>query len=181
MVAKYYFDARLEREKAQLTDLINKSVEPLRASLQQETNRLSAEQTRVTDRLQTMFSTLQTERAQAIKELYAKIVKVESLLNFITVAKTITAESAEDYQEAVSALIDYYLPNRIWLPSAVSDQVNELRSTFFAMQKTINSADRNVRISKEFHQGLVAAKSTTARTLEEVSDSFRALLGAEIV
>ncbi len=81
----------------------------------------------------------------------------------------------------MSALIDYYLPNRIWLPSAVSDQVNELRSTFFAMQKTINSADRNVRISKEFHQGLVAAKSTTARTLEEVSDSFRALLGAEIV
>jgi len=96
MVAKYYFDARLEREKAQLTDLINKSVEPLRASLQQETNRLSAEQTRVTDRLQTMFSTLQTERAQAIKELYAKIVKVESLLNFITVEKTITAGNGRE-------------------------------------------------------------------------------------
>jgi hypothetical protein len=80
----------------------------------------------------------------------------------------------------VAAFINYYLPNRIWLPSVVSDQVNELRSTFFSMQKAIALAERDVPITDDFKTGLIVAKGATARTLEEVSASFRELLGAEL-
>jgi hypothetical protein len=61
----------------------------------------------------------------------------------------------------------------------VSDQVGELRSTFWSLGKALRRCPHDVPLSAEFRQGLHAIKFATARALEEVSATFRELLGAE--
>ncbi len=168
LIAKYYFDARLERDKAQLLDAVNAKVEPLKASLQWQT-----------DRLHTMFSALQTERLQAIKDLYIKIVNVEALLNYLAVEKTVSNESVASFSEAVHAFITYYLANRIWFPKAVSDQVDDLRSSVSSLQKVLAKAALDIPPAIDLHDVIKVMRSDAARSLEEISISFRELLGVE--
>jgi hypothetical protein len=157
-----YFGARLERDKA---------------GWERQLNGLTAEQARVTNRLQATFSGLQTERARVIKDLYARIVRVEVILNEITLAKAVDGPVLARYRSAVSQFIDYYLPNRIWLPVDISNQVGELRSTFFSLQKRLAEPGP---FDENFKKGLIVVAGATRQALEEVSASFRALLGAEM-
>lgn len=159
-----YFAARLERDKA---------------GWERQLQDLSAEQTRVTNRLQATFSELQTERARTIKDLYARIVRVEVILNEITLAKTVDASALARYRSAVAQFIDYYLPNRIWLPVDLSNQVGELRSVFFSLQKQLASVPPG-QFDESVKKGLIVVTGATRQTLEEVSAAFRALLGAEM-
>ncbi|HEY3675141.1 MAG TPA: hypothetical protein VGK84_04050 [Candidatus Tumulicola sp.] len=160
-----YFGAKLERQ---------------RAGWERELQDVTAEQTRLTNRLQATFSELQTERARVIKDLYARIVRVEIILNEITLSKAVDETLSARFHSAVAQFVDYYLPNRIWLPVEISDQVGELRSTYFSMQKQLagvppGSFDDNLK------KGLIVVTGATRHTLEEVSASFRALLGAEML
>jgi hypothetical protein len=160
-----YVGARLEREKA---------------GWERELQGVTAEQARVTNRLQATFSELQTERARIIKDLYARIVRVEVILNEITLAKAIDAAVSARFRSAVSQFIDYYLPNRIWLPVDISDQIGELRSIYFSMQKQLADAQLGP-FDENLKKGLIVVTGATRHTLEEVSASFRALLGAEML
>jgi hypothetical protein len=166
-IAQAYFNTKLENQKT---------------GLQEKLSAVEAEQTRLTNRLQATFSTLQTERAHAIKELYARIVRVEAILNEITLAGALRANDVTRYHTAVSDFVGYYLPNRIWLPSEISNQVGELRSTFSSLGKVLTKevADGpSPSLDAGFKKGLVVVKGATAHALEDVSSSFRALLGAE--
>ncbi|MBV8531332.1 MAG: hypothetical protein JO104_08440 [Candidatus Eremiobacteraeota bacterium] len=129
--------------------------------------------------MQATFSELQTERARVIKDLYARIVRVEVVLNEITLAKMVDAAALGRFRSAVSQFIDYYLPNRIWLPVGLSDQIGELRSTYFSMQKQFDDAKLG-HYDENLKKGLIVVTGATRQTLEEVSASFRALLGAEM-
>jgi hypothetical protein len=160
-----YFGNRLERDKA---------------GWEAQLDRVKTEQDRVSDRLRTTFTALQTERARTIKNLYARIVRVEVILSEIVLAKAVDAGALARYRSAVSEFIDYYLPNRIWLPAGLSNQIGELRSTFFSLQKSLANAPPGP-YSANFKAGLVTAKGATAHALEEVSFSFRELLGAETI
>lgn len=159
-----YFAARLERDKA---------------GWERQLHDITAEQTRLTNRLQATFSELQTERARTIKTLYARIVQVEVILNEITLAKAVDESTLARYRTAVAHFIDYYLPNRIWLPVELSNQVGELRSVFFSLQKQLANLPPG-RFDDSVKQGLIVVRGATRQTLEEVSASFRALLGAEM-
>jgi hypothetical protein len=158
-----YFGNRLERDKARW---------------EAQLDGVKTEQDRVSDRLRTTFTALQTERARTIKNLYARIVRVEGILLEIVLAKAVEGPLLDRYRSAVTDFIDYYLPNRIWLPAGLSNQVGELRSTFFALQKALASAPPGP-YGANFKAGLVSAKGATAHALEEISSSFRDLLGAE--
>lgn len=174
-VLSFFFNRRLQREKAEL----DARLATLNNTLQQQAAELSEHRARVTSRLQTAFSTLQSERATVIKELYARIVAVEVIFNEIAVSRRVTEDTVSKYQASVADFVSYFLPNRIWFPSTVSQQVAELRSLLNSFEKPLALERRSEPVSRSFREGLIVFKGATAQALEDISRSFRSLLGAE--
>ncbi|CAI4029899.1 hypothetical protein DNFV4_00319 [Nitrospira tepida] len=171
-LSKHLLSMDLERFKADLKSINEKELERLRADL-----RIAAFQQ------ETTFAKLHEKRAEAIAELYAKLVDAHSAIRIALIYGK--GGQPDYYREALSkfrAFEDYFEPRKIYFPDGLCDLIEQLVIKLgllqrFAGERAPDDLTQGIQDPKGFGAKILELDEPVKQIRHEIEHSFRNILG----
>ncbi len=155
--------------------------ESYKAELEREKEAHRKDLERVAFVYQTKFSSLHAEQAGIIKRVYSLLLTVREVLNTLVI-KAEQQQELKNFSRVLDDLKRYYFENRIYLSKGLSDNIEALVASMDFLGNQYGMAHAIVTQggteAVEFTRELRDGKRNINRSLGELEDAFRALLGA---
>lgn len=189
---KYFFDETIELKKLEL----NHELEIYRSQLEQQNKSFQHSLDTKLNEFNIRFSSLHQERAEVIRQLYYKLVELQSSMFNLTRRAHLVINNAhkeederlERMNKALQDFNNYYLPNKIYFNSEITNKLNNLSKEYWDKGWDYSF------ISKQFKEGSIPrdlfdeyfekSKSISnivekdfVKLIEELENDFRQILG----
>jgi hypothetical protein len=190
----YFFDATIELKKAEL----NQDLENHKKELEQQNKDFQHSLDLKLNDFNIRFSKLHQDRAEVIKELYYKVIELQSAMTVFTSRIHLIIEDPEkEKKERIDRVnkgfndfVDFYIPNRIYFEKGLVEKLdnllNEYRNKGFDfgyMSKYLSESSGPKEFYGEYHQKTKEISNFVIeefpKVIEELAEEFRELLGVK--
>jgi hypothetical protein len=191
---EYFFSETIELKKTEL----NQELESHKNKLEQQSKDFQHSLDLKLNEFNIQFSKLHQDRAEVVKELYYKIVELQSAMTVFTrrihpIIEDAEKEKQERIDRVNKALMDFvnfYMPNRIYFDKELAEKLdnlsNEYRSKgwdFAHMSRYLSESGMSRELYEEYSKktseisGIV--KDEFPKVIQELEEEFRTLLGVK--
>ncbi len=184
IIAGLYFGKNL------IEHFFNETIELKKKELEQENKNFQHQLDTKLQEINIQFSSLHSERAEVIKNLYQKLINLQIAMNEYThIAQNIDndEERMENTSNALIAFSENYLPNKIYFSKSIvlkiDNILNEYRSTGWEFTRVLRDIKnppkyRNSRIDN-WDKIFDKVQSYFPSLIEELENDFREILGVK--
>lgn len=190
----YFFDETIELKKAEL----NQNLENHKKKLEQESKDFQHSLDLRLNDFNIRFSKLHQDRAEVIKELYHKVIELQSGMTVFTRrihpiiedANKENEERIERVNKGFNAFVNFYLPNRIYFDRKLAEKLDFLAQqyrdkswNFGYLSNRIRNENIPAEVYKDFSEEMKEISNFVAdefpKVIEELEHEFRSLLGVK--
>jgi hypothetical protein len=190
----YFFDATIELKKAEL----NQDLENHKKKLEQESKDFQHSLDLRLNDFNIRFSKLHQDRAEVIKELYYKVIELQSAMTIFTRRGQLILEDADkENEERVERVnkgfydyINFYLPNKIYFDRKLAEKLDFLAKNYRDkswnygfLSNDIKKENLPAEVYKEIRDEMKKISKFVdeefPKVIEELEDEFRSLLGVK--
>jgi len=193
-IIEYFFDETIEIKKIEL----NQQLEMHKNSLEQQSISFQHHLDTKLNEFNIRFSKLHQDRAEVIKQLYAKLVELHhSMLAFTSQVQLIIKDANKEEEEriqrvnnALNSFNTYFLPNRIFFSKELADKLDKLGKEYWDkgwnyafLRSQFKEGGLPKEVAKEYRQKNIEISKAVERNLfelfVELESEFRKLLGVD--
>ena len=190
----YFFDETIELKKAEL----NQDLENHKKELEQQNKDFQHSLDLKLNEFNIRFSKLHQDRAEVIKELYHKVIDLQSGMTVFTRrihpiiedADKENEERIERVNKGFDEFINFYLPNKIYFDRKLAEKLDFLAQqysdkswNFGYLSNRIRNENIPAEVYKDFSEEMKEISNFVAdefpKVIEELEDEFRSLLGVK--
>ena len=191
---EYFFTETIELKKTEL----NQELENHKNKLEQQNKDFQHDLDIKLNEFNIQFSKLHQDRADVIKELYYKIIELQSAMTVFTRKIHPIIEDAEKEQQervdrvnkALQDFVNYYMPNKIYFDKNLAKKLDDLSNEYrikgwdFAQMSRHLSGYRMTKDTYDEYQKKLDAISEEIikefpKIIEDLEDEFRTILGVK--
>lgn len=190
----YFFDETIELKKAEL----NQDLENHKKKLEQENKDFQHSLDLKLNDFNIRFSKLHQDRALVIKELYHKIIELQSAMTVFTRRiHPIIEDANKEREERIDRVnkgftdfVNFYMPNRIYFEKGLVEKLDNLSNEyrdkgwdFGYMSKYLSDSNMPKELHEEYFQKTREISKFVIeefpKVIEELAEEFRELLGVK--
>ena len=190
----YFFDETIELKKAEL----NQDLENHKKVLEQQNKDFQHSLDLKLNDFNIRFSKLHQDRADVIKELYHKVIELQSAMTVFTRrihpiiedADKENEERIERVNKGFNDFVNFYFPNKIYFERKLAEKLDFLAQlyrdkswNFGYLSNRIRKENIPAEVYKEFSNEMKEISKFVdeefPKVIEELEDEFRSLLGVK--
>jgi hypothetical protein len=193
-VIEYFFDETIEMKKLELSQ----QLEIHKKHLEQQNKIFQYQLDTKLNEFNIRFSKLHQERAEVIKELFAKLIELHhSMLAFTSTIQIVIINAEKEEEERLKRVNDalnsfntYFIPNRIFFSIELADKLDKLSKEYWDkgwdysfLRSQFKEGDLTKEIAREYRKKSTeiseAVQKNLSELLAELESEFRKLLGVD--
>ncbi|SDG82248.1 hypothetical protein [Psychroflexus sediminis] len=191
---EYFFSKTIELKKTEL----NQKLENYKTKLEQQNRDFQHDLDLKLNEFNIQFSKLHQDRAEVIRQLYHKIIELQSAMTVFTrkvhpIIKSAEKEKKERLDrvnKAIHNFVNYYMPNKIYFDKDLAKKLDNLSNEYrtkgwdFAQMSSHLSEYKMAKGSYDIYQKKLDKISDIVikefpKIIEELEDEFRTILGVK--
>lgn len=189
-LVEFFFNKTIELKKAELAQ----NLENYKKEIEQENKNFQYQLDSKLQEFNIKFSSLHTERAEVIKNLYFKLIDLQSaMFNFTRLGHIVIEDSQKEEKERLDRVndtlknfTDYYHPNKIFFSSSITLKIDNLFKEYWEtgwkFAKVLRENNYNQTIESEINNWQnISDKVDTffPPLIMELENDFREILGVK--
>ncbi|WP_203257660.1 hypothetical protein [Hyunsoonleella ulvae] len=191
---EYFFSETIELKKTEL----NQELESHKNKLAQQNKDFQHSLDLKLNEFNIQFSKLHQDRAEVVKDLYYKIIELQSAMTIFTRrihpivedAEKEKQERIERVNKGLSNFVNFYMPNRIYFDKELAEKLDKLSNEYRSkgwdyayMSRYLSESGMTKELYEEYSNKTKEiselVKDEFPKVISELEDEFRMLLGVK--
>ncbi len=191
---EYFFDETIEIKK----DELKQNLENHKKNIEQENRNFQHQLDTKLNEFNIQFSKLHVDRAEVVKNIYAKLIELQSAMFVFTRrmhgvihdSEKESKERADRLNKALFDFISYYSPNRLYFNEDLAEKLDKIKAEYWEKGWDFSLLSKELKQSSDFpvyRKKLMSDTKVISENVErdfpvmikEIEIEFRNILGVE--